>query len=240
MTASDSHSYRAPHGGYTGSPGDIIRFNSGLEVSVFARAKLPTRLGNFEMVAFRNNLDGKDHVAWVHGDVVGKSDVPIRLHSECLTGDVFGSIKCDCRAQLEHAMEEIAQQDCGIVFYLRQEGRGIGLANKIKAYSLQDLGFDTVQANRHIGFDDDLRRYDVAAAMVHLMGMQSVDLMTNNPKKVRGLTEYGVEVAKRIPIETIPTAENLFYLQTKAAKSGHLLHVAQQSDAHADEPVGRD
>lgn len=208
---------------YTGSPGDVICFESGLEVSVFARASLPTRLGDFEMVAFRNNFDGKEHVAWIHGDVVGQKDVPVRLHSECLTGDVFGSIKCDCRAQLEHAMELIAERPCGIVFYLRQEGRGIGLANKIKAYSLQDLGFDTVEANRHIGFDDDLRRYDVAAAMVRLMGVDSVDLMTNNPKKVQGLKDHGVTVSKRSPIQTTPTAENVEYLKTKAAKSGHLL-----------------
>jgi len=208
---------------YRGIPGDVICFESGLEVSVYARAALPTRLGNFEMIAFRNNFDGKEHVAWVHGDVVGKSEVPIRLHSECLTGDVFGSIKCDCRAQLERAMETIADEPCGVVFYLRQEGRGIGLANKIKAYSLQDLGFDTVEANRHIGFDDDLRRYDVAAAMVLLLGMESVDVMTNNPKKVKGLVEHGVKVSRRSPIQTTPTAENLEYLKTKAHKSGHLL-----------------
>lgn len=208
---------------YTGTPGDVLCFESGLEVSVYARASLPTRLGNFEMIAFRNNFDGKEHVAWVHGDVVGKKDVPIRLHSECLTGDVFGSIKCDCRAQLERAMETIATHPCGAVLYLRQEGRGIGLANKIKAYSLQDLGFDTVEANRHIGFDDDLRRYDVAAAMVRLMGMDSVDVMTNNPKKVQGLIDHGVNVARRSPIQTTPTAENVDYLKTKATKSGHLL-----------------
>lgn len=208
---------------YTGTPGDVLCFESGLEVSVYARASLPTRLGNFEMIAFRNNFDGKEHVAWVHGDVVGKSDVPIRLHSECLTGDVFGSIKCDCRAQLERAMEAIVEEPYGVVFYLRQEGRGIGLANKIKAYSLQDLGFDTVEANRHIGFDDDLRRYDVAAAMVLLMGMESVDVMTNNPKKVQGLKEHGVKVSRRSPIQTTPTAENVDYLKTKARKSGHLL-----------------
>lgn len=208
---------------YTGVPGDVICLGSGLEVSVYARAELPTKLGDFEVIAFRNNLDGKEHVAWVHGDVVGKSNVPIRLHSECLTGDVFGSIKCDCRAQLERAMETIAAEPCGIVFYLRQEGRGIGLANKIKAYSLQDLGFDTVEANRHLGFDDDLRNYDVAAAMVHLTGLKSVNLMTNNPKKVEGLKENGVTVSRRSPIQTTPTAENVDYLKTKAAKSGHLL-----------------
>lgn len=208
---------------YTGVPGDVIRFESGLEVSVHARAKLPTTYGHFEMVAYRNNLDGKDHVAWIHGDVVGKTDVPLRVHSECLTGDVFGSIKCDCRAQLERAMETIAQEECGVILYLRQEGRGIGLANKIKAYSLQDLGFDTVEANQHIGFDDDLREYDVAAAMVRLLGICSIELLTNNPKKIAGLKENGVTISRRSPIQTAPTPENLLYLKTKAAKSGHIL-----------------
>lgn len=223
MGYTDPSASKAEPSQYTGVPGDVICLGSGLEVSVYARAELPTNLGEFEMIAFRNNVDGKEHVAWVHGDVVGKSDVPIRLHSECLTGDVFGSVKCDCRAQLERAMETIAAEPCGIVFYLRQEGRGIGLANKIKAYSLQDRGFDTVEANRHIGFDDDLRRYDVAAAMVHLMGVESVNLMTNNPKKVEGLKENGVQVARRSSIQTTPTAENVDYLKTKAVKSGHLL-----------------
>lgn len=208
---------------FSGQPGDTIRFESGVEVSVHARAKLPTVYGNFEVVAFRNNVDGKDHVAWVHGDVVGKSEVPLRLHSECLTGDVFASIKCDCRAQLERAMESISAQECGVILYLRQEGRGIGLANKIKAYSLQDMGFDTVEANQHIGFDDDLREYDIAAAMVRLLGIDSIELLTNNPKKTEGLVEHGVVVARRSPIQTVPTAENILYLKTKAAKSGHIL-----------------
>lgn len=208
---------------YTGVPGDVIRFESGLEVSVHARANLPTTYGAFEMVAYRNNSDGKDHVAWVHGDVVGKTDVPVRLHSECLTGDVFASIKCDCRAQLERAMESISEQEYGVILYLRQEGRGIGLANKIKAYSLQDMGFDTVEANQHLGFDDDLRDYDVAAAMIRLLGIASVDLLTNNPKKIDGLRENGVKVTRRSPIQTAPTPENLLYLKTKASKSGHIL-----------------
>lgn len=210
---------------FTGEPGDVLRFSSGLEVTVHARANLPTRHGAFEMVAFRNNKDGKDHVALVKGDVVGKRAVPLRVHSECLTGDVFGSIKCDCRAQLERAIDSIAAEDCGVILYMRQEGRGIGLANKIKAYSLQDLGFDTVEANLHIGFDDDLREYDVASAMVHLLGISSIELLTNNPRKIGGLKQYGVSVVKRSPIETEPTDENLFYLKTKAAKSGHLLDI---------------
>lgn len=223
MSSANTHASGAESSSYTGTPGDVLRFGAGFEVSVHARAKLPTSYGNFEIVAFRNNVDGKEHVAWIHGDVVGQSDVPIRIHSECLTGDVFGSVKCDCRAQLERAMEGIAAQERGVILYLRQEGRGIGLANKIKAYSLQDIGFDTVEANLHIGFDDDLRSYEVAAAMVRLLGVESVDLLTNNPKKIEGLRDNGVHVSRRSPIQTAPTPENLLYLKTKVAKSGHIL-----------------
>jgi GTP cyclohydrolase II len=208
---------------FRGLPGDRLEFDGGLRVEVVARARLPTRHGDFEMVAFENNRDGKEHVALVRGDVVGRSRVPTRLHSECLTGDVFGSIKCDCRGQLELAIDRVAETECGVILYLRQEGRGIGLANKIKAYSLQDRGFDTVEANHHLGFDDDLRSYDVAAAMVHLLGIESVELFTNNPKKIEGLRSRGVLVERRQPMETEPTDENRFYLATKKQKSGHLL-----------------
>lgn len=208
---------------FTGQPGQRVTFPSGLEVEIFARAKLPTIHGDFEMVAFRNNRDGKDHVAFVKGAVIGGAGVWARVHSECLTGDVFGSIKCDCRAQLEAAIEQIADRESGIILYMRQEGRGIGLANKIKAYSLQDQGFDTVEANHHLGFDDDLREYDVAAAMLHLLGVHSVTLFTNNPRKLDGLRNNGILVDARSPIETEPTAHNQFYLQTKKRKSGHLL-----------------
>lgn len=208
---------------FRGQPGDRVTFASGLQVEIVARAQLPTQHGHFEMIAFENNQDGKDHVVFVKGDVVGQRAVPMRVHSECLTGDVFGSIKCDCRAQLEAAIESIAAEECGMIAYMRQEGRGIGLANKIRAYSLQDRGFDTVEANLHLGFDDDLRRYDIAAAMVHLMGVESVHLMTNNPRKLAGLRDHGVLVEARSAIETEPTEFNRFYLLTKKQKSGHLI-----------------
>jgi len=208
---------------FTGTPGERLRLPSGLEVEVFARAKLPTRHGDFEMVAFRNNKDGKDHVALIHGDVAGKSGVATRIHSECLTGDVFGSLKCDCREQLELAIDTIAELPAGIILYMRQEGRGIGLANKIKAYSLQERGFDTVEANQHLGFDDDLRTYDVAAAMLHLLGVRSVRLLTNNPNKIEGLRSGWVNVENRSAIETAPNRHNEFYLLTKKRKSGHLI-----------------
>lgn len=208
---------------FAGQPGESLRFHDGLEIEVYARAKLPTRHGAFEIVAFRNNKDGKDHVAIVKGDVVGRRAVPSRVHSECLTGDVFGSLKCDCRDQLEAAIDRIASREVGIILYMRQEGRGIGLANKVKAYSLQDRGFDTVEANLHLGFDDDLREYDVAAGMFHLLGVQSISIATNNPKKIDGLRNHGVIIESRSAIEAEPNKHNRFYLETKKAKSGHML-----------------
>lgn len=210
---------------FTGSPGQQLRTRDGLEVEIFARAHLPTRNGEFDMVAFRNNKDGKEHVALVKGDVAGRLLVPTRVHSECLTGDVFGSLKCDCRAQLELAIETVAALPYGVILYMRQEGRGIGLANKIKAYSLQDQGFDTVEANQHLGFDDDLREYDVAGAMVHLLGIRSIELITNNPRKIEGMRDANVLVEARTPSVTPPNRHNEFYLRTKSQKSGHLLKI---------------
>ncbi|RDV38310.1 GTP cyclohydrolase II [Bradymonadaceae bacterium TMQ3] len=194
-----------------------------VHVEHFATAELPTRYGKFRIVAFKNDIDGKDHVAVVHGDVAGKRGVLTRIHSECLTGDVFGSLKCDCGPQLNAALEEIAEQDAGIILYMRQEGRGIGLANKIKAYSLQDQGMDTVEANEHLGFDDDLRDYSISAKMLELLGVESIVLMTNNPSKVDGLEEAGIVIDERRPIKTIPNPHNYNYLETKRTKSGHLL-----------------
>ncbi|OIP30789.1 MAG: GTP cyclohydrolase II [Deltaproteobacteria bacterium CG2_30_63_29] len=194
-----------------------------LSVEIVAEAKLPTRYGHFRIVAFRNNKDHKDHVALIHGDVNGAENVPTRLHSECLTGDVFGSLRCDCRQQLEVALEQLGDLECGLILYMRQEGRGIGLANKIAAYALQDTGLDTVEANYHLGFDDDLREYDVAARMFDLLGVESVNLMTNNPKKIVGLEENGVTVCARTPILVPANPHNQRYLTTKKKKSGHLL-----------------
>ena len=194
-----------------------------LEVELFATAELPSQYGQFEIVAFTNNKDNKDHVAIVHGDVDGQSGVLTRIHSECLTGDVFGSLKCDCGPQLDLALQEIAQTEAGIILYMRQEGRGIGLANKVKAYSLQDGGLDTVEANLHLGFDNDLRDYDISARMLELLGIESIVLMTNNPAKVEGLTESGVIIDERRPITTTPNPHNFNYLETKRLKSGHLL-----------------
>ena len=205
-------------------------------VRLVAMAELPTRFGNFHIVAFENNRDGKEHVAITKGDVIGASDVPVRIHSECLTGDALGSLRCDCRDQLEAALTTIGGMEKGMVLYLRQEGRGIGLVNKIRAYSLQDEGLDTVEANHALGFRDDERDYAVAAHMLMSLKIESIQLMTNNPKKIAQLTQYGIKVNGRIPHIMQPNEFNRFYLETKAAKSGHLIdfygkeHFVEQDD----------
>jgi GTP cyclohydrolase II len=205
-------------------------------VRLVAMAELPTRFGDFHIVAFENNRDGKEHVAITKGDVIGARDVPVRLHSECLTGDAIGSLRCDCRDQLEAALRTIGQMERGMVLYLRQEGRGIGLINKVRAYSLQDEGLDTVEANLALGFRDDERDYAVAAHMLMSLKVESIQLMTNNPKKIAQLTQYGIKVNDRIPHIMQPNDHNKFYLETKAAKSGHMIdfqgheHFPEQSD----------
>jgi GTP cyclohydrolase II len=192
-------------------------------VRMVAIAALPTEFGEFRIVAFWNNRDEKDHVAIVHGDVVGGTDVPVRVHSECLTGDALGSKRCDCRQQLHAALRRIAEEGRGAVLYMRQEGRGIGLMNKIRAYALQDSGLDTVDANLALGFRDDEREYSVAAHMVFSLGMQSIRLITNNPNKIAQLGEHGVKVTNRIPHVMEPTEHSRKYLETKARRSGHLI-----------------
>lgn len=194
----------------------------GRPVRLAAEARLPSRFGMFTVVGFESE-DGKEHAAIVKGDVRGATDVPLRVHSECFTGDVMGSLKCDCRDQLEAALNYVEGQERGVVLYLRQEGRGIGLANKIRAYALQDAGLDTVEANHALGFQDDERRYDIAAGMIDELGIASVCLITNNPNKIKGLREHGVQVSDRIPLQMEPNPFNAFYLETKRSKSGHLL-----------------
>ena len=205
-------------------------------VRVEAVADLPTRFGRFRIVAFWNNRDGKEHVALVHGDVMGAEDLPTRLHSECLTGDVMGSLRCDCRDQLEVALRKIGSMERGMVLYMRQEGRGIGLINKVRAYALQDKGLDTVDANLALGFRDDERDYAVAAHMLASLNVCSIRLMTNNPRKIQELEKLGIKVTGRIP-HVIPATEwNRFYLETKAARSGHQIefegkpHLSEQDD----------
>jgi GTP cyclohydrolase II len=190
---------------------------------VHGRARLPTRHGEFAVVSFAHP-DGTrvNDVALVRGDVTGQEQVPTRLHSECVTGDVFGSIRCDCRDQLELALERLGTAPVGLVLYLRQEGRGIGIADKVRAYALQDAGLDTVDANLHLGFDDDLRTYEGAAAMLAALQVHSIVLYTNNPRKLEGLRTHGVEIAGREPIVPAPRPENARYLTTKRDRSGHL------------------
>jgi len=205
-------------------------------VRAVAVADLPTRFGDFRIVAFWNNRDEKDHVAIIRGDVVGRADVPMRVHSECLTGDALGSVRCDCRDQLEAALRRISELGEGLVLYLRQEGRGIGLLNKIRAYSLQDGGLDTVEANLALGFRDDERDYAIAAHMLQTLDVRSVRVMTNNPNKLEQLKGYGISVSGRTPHVLPPNEHNRFYLETKAKRSGHFinfgaeLNLTEQSD----------
>ena len=188
----------------------------------YAEAPLPTHRGLFKTVVFREKRTGVEHVAMVKGDVAGDATL-VRVHSECLTSEVLGSLKCDCRAQLDRALDAIAARGRGVLLYLRQEGRGIGLGNKIRAYALQARGHDTYQANRLLGFDDDLRSYDVAADMLRLLGVRSVQLITNNPLKLEGLTQAGVKVRRRValPSPSNPHSEN--YLRVKREQTGHLI-----------------
>lgn len=194
-------------------------------IEELARGQLPTRFGDFVAVAFKGPEGNLDDVAVIRGDIGRVGPVPVRVHSECLTGDALGSIRCDCGEQLDLALERLAASDCGVLLYMRQEGRGIGIANKIRAYALQDDGLDTVAANLHLGFDDDMRRYDVAAAMLIALGVRRIELHTNNPRKVEGLEGSGVTVVKRVPILVPVREENRFYLATKKARSGHLIAV---------------
>ncbi len=192
-------------------------------VRIVAIADLPSRFGRFQVVAFWNNRDGKDHIAILHGNPIGRENVPTRVHSECLTGDALGSLRCDCRDQLEVSLKRIAQEESGVVLYLRQEGRGIGLMNKLRAYGLQDRGLDTVEANLALGFRDDEREYSIAAHMLHSLGVKSIQLLTNNPKKVEELSRLGVKVSGRLPHVIPPNEFNRFYLETKRDRSGHYL-----------------
>ena len=200
---------------------------------IVAVAELPTRFGDFRVVAFTPDTHGDEHVAIVRGAVRGARDVPTRIHSECLTGDVLGSLRCDCRDQITASLEQLGILRAGALLYLRQEGRGIGLSNKIRAYALQDRGHDTVEANHLLGFGDDERDYRVASDMVRALGIASVRLMTNNPRKVEGLRAHGVTVSGRIPLVTPANRHNAAYLLTKQRRSGHLLAAGEALVAHA-------
>lgn len=185
--------------------------------------KMPTEHGDFNLYLYRSNLDGQHHVALVRGDVAGKKSVLVRVHSECLTGDVFGSRRCDCGPQLHQAMRQIANEGRGVIVYMRQEGRGIGLGPKIAAYKLQENGYDTVEANLKLGFKMDLREYGLGAQIMVDLGLKTIRLLTNNPKKVVGLDGYGLEIVEQVPIRVKPNPHNANYLKTKREKLGHLI-----------------
>jgi len=186
--------------------------------------RLPTVFGEFDAVGYRSLIDGKHHVALVKGDISGASDVLVRVHSECLTGDVFHSLRCDCGEQLESALSMIEREGQGVLLYLSQEGRGIGLLNKLRAYRLQEEGLDTVEANERLGLPADLRDYGIGAQILVDLGLTSIRILTNNPKKIRGLEGYGLSVTGQIPIEHAPNEHNAAYLRTKAERMGHTLH----------------
>jgi 3,4-dihydroxy 2-butanone 4-phosphate synthase/GTP cyclohydrolase II len=188
-----------------------------------AEARIPTDFGEFTIIAYRNDVDRAEHVALVYGVVAGQPNVLVRMHSKCLTGDVFGSQRCDCGVQLHRAMELVAQEGRGVIVYLDQEGRGIGLLNKIRAYALQDAGADTVQANEKLGFAPDLRNYGIGAQILRDLGLSSIRVMTNNPRKLVGLEGYGLQITERVPLIADPNRENRGYLQVKRDKLGHLL-----------------
>ena len=204
---------------------DLIQFRRTREklVERVEVVKLPTEYGDFDLHLYRSKLDGQHHLALVVGNPAEKRNVLVRVHSECLTGDVFGSRRCDCGPQLHQAMRQVAEAGCGVIVYMRQEGRGIGLAPKIKAYKLQEQGYDTVEANQKLGFDMDLREYGLGAQILADLGLHTIRLLTNNPRKIVGLEGYGLRIVEQVPIKVKPNPHNARYLTTKREKLGHLL-----------------
>jgi 3,4-dihydroxy 2-butanone 4-phosphate synthase / GTP cyclohydrolase II len=214
---------------------DLIRYRRHREKLVrrISEARIPTKYGAFTAYVFESLIDGTEHMAFVRGEVTGQSNVLVRVHSECLTGDVFGSIRCDCGVQLDLALERVAVEDQGVIVYLRgHEGRGIGLGHKLRAYTLQDQGRDTVQANVELGFPIDSREYGIGSQILVDLGITTMRLMTNNPAKYGGLEGYGLEIVERVPLRSHPTDENIAYLRAKQEKMGHLLEIE-------DEGLGR-
>jgi 3,4-dihydroxy 2-butanone 4-phosphate synthase/GTP cyclohydrolase II len=224
----DLEVFAKEHGLHILSVADLIKYRFRTEeiVRPYAKANLPSEFGDFRAIVFKNELDHVDHIALVRGEIHPEEPTLVRVHSECLTGDIFGSRRCDCGMQLSTALRRIQEEGRGILLYMRQEGRGIGLANKIKAYELQDTeGLDTVQANERLGFPADMRDFGVGMQILVSLGVRRMKLMTNNPAKRAGLEAHGLELVERIPIEVAPTAENMDYLRTKREKLGHILNL---------------
>jgi len=222
----DLAKFAARHGLPILTIADLIAYRKRREklVEKVAEAELPTKWGHFRIVTYKDILSGQEHVALVKGKVAGEAPVLVRVHSECLTGDALGSLRCDCGDQLHRAMEMIEAEGKGVLLYMRQEGRGIGLANKVCAYRLQDEGLDTVEANLHLGYPPDLRDYGIGAQILVDLGVKKLRLLTNNPKKVAGLSGYGLEIVEQVPIEVEPNPYNVRYLKAKKEKLGHRLN----------------